>query len=216
MAPAVSGRVQAPGSSVTAALPPARLTLASRTPGSPRSAFSIVITQAAQVIPATGTVSSSILVPFSSCDMPVEWATPGFLARARRSASLPLGMTPVSARLAPLRPRDQVVQPPSLRPQLLDDLRRGSRISWTVVRLAAAMPHAHHHPMPTVAAMAAQRAPAAPPATDDHAHHHQRAGQHQQQYRDPYRPFHLSAPFSARPTLVPCSLFPTDSRSRTA
>src|SRR3990172_5048460 len=205
MAPAVSGRVQAPGSSVTAALPPARLTLASRTPGSPRSAFSIVITQAAQVIPATGTISSSILVCFFSCDMAVEWATPRFLARARQWASLPLGMTPDSARLAPLSPRDQVVQPLTLRLQLIDDLRRGSRVPWPAVRLATAMPHAHHHPVATVATVIACRAPPHDPSADNQAHHHQGADQQQQQYRYPYRPFHLCAPSSARPDS--CSLF---------
>ncbi len=60
MARSTSGRVQASGSSLTAALPAVRLTAASCTPGSPRSAFSMVVTQAAQVIPATGTLSSSI------------------------------------------------------------------------------------------------------------------------------------------------------------
>src|SRR3990172_7382985 len=105
MARSMSGRVQAVGSSLTAALPPARLTLASLTPRSPRSAFSMVITQAAQVIPATGTVSSSSLVCFSSCDM---------LNR--------MGYAEIaSARLAPFSASDQVVQPLALRPQLLHD-----------------------------------------------------------------------------------------------
>src|SRR3990170_2409431 len=125
-------------------------------------------------------------------------------------------MTPDSARLAPLSPRDQLIQPLTLRLQLIDDLRRGSRVSWLVVRLATAMPHAHHHAVATVATVAAvtaQRAPPEDPAADDHAHHHQGADQQQQQYRYPYRPFHSTAPF--RPAR---SLFGiiTDSLSRTA
>src|SRR3989337_914816 len=112
-------------------------------------------------------------------------------------------MTPASARLAPLGPRDQLVQPLPLRLQLLDDLRRGSRVSCLVVRLSAAMPHAHHHPVATVAPRAAAHEQ---PPESHHAHHHQGADQHQQQYRYPYRPFHLCAPSSARPDS--CSLFP--------
>src|SRR3990172_6984220 len=54
----ICGRLHASGSYVTPALPAARLTLASCTPGSPLSAFSTLRTQAAQVMPATGRVSS--------------------------------------------------------------------------------------------------------------------------------------------------------------
>src|SRR3990170_6823265 len=116
-------------------------------------------------------------------------------------------MTPASARLAPLSPRDQLVQPLALRLQLLDDLRRGSRVSWLVSRVSATVAAvAHHHPVAAMAAVAPCRAPPHDPAAYDHTHHHQGADQHQQQYRYPYRPFHLCAPSSARPDS--CSLFP--------
>src|SRR3990170_4544807 len=121
-------------------------------------------------------------------------------------------MTPVSARLAPLSPRDQLVEALALRLQLLDDAAR-SRVFRVVSGVAPVPTVAHHHP---VAAVTAHRAPTEDPAADDHAHHHQRADQQQQQYRYPYRPFHLCAP--SWPALaVPCSRFlaPTCSRSRT-
>src|SRR3990170_1194415 len=111
-------------------------------------------------------------------------------------------MTPVSTRLAPLSPRDQLVQPLALHLQLLDEalVRWFPRLLVRAVRPVLPMPHAHHH---AVAAVVALPAPAAEPAAHHsdghhrHAQHHQGAyeyHEHQQQDRDPYRPFHLSAP----------------------
>src|SRR3972149_1549427 len=98
MARSMSGRVQASGSSLTAALPPARLTVASRTPGSPRSAFSLVIPQGAPGLPAPPPPAVSPSPPPSNY----------FLVLS-----------------ASLRPRNQLVQTLALGLQLLDDLRGG-------------------------------------------------------------------------------------------
>src|SRR3972149_6160156 len=119
-------------------------------------------------------------------------------------------MTPMSARLAPLSPRDQVVQPLALFPQFLDEVTT-LRLVGVPFPTVAAVAHAHHHAVAAVTALAPRSAAHEQPPQSHHAHHHQGADQQQQQYRYPYRPFHLCAPFSARPILFPLSAFPFSS-----